>query len=1479
MTEREVCNCNWVDCAWISEQIALHAPDKHAWRGSWHSWRQRVNSPSTMCEKMLFLASSCHHVDGIEDFLQSGGKSSKNGERGIKKELKLAPHHYPTAIYEYMEIMKFKKVPTLLTATQMGIVAKLDKQKQRLLEEVNQVKKMDVLLKEKILPPGGLLKSYVDNALTKLEGKLDHFVCAPVVTREEALMEVKSWSRKRKQRVPVPVVPKLSKTARLLPGATLHTKKMAELIRAAEAATLRKVAEKAAIATAAAAIAVKRQGAEDVLLEVAKESAELKAVAEAKNIPVPVEIHSPDLVASVSSLSDKIKAKIKDMGIERATCEGKCIRYIQMLRKYHSYFNPIPILDDDFLYPCKNVHGQNKDCIKFRISRRDRKDGMICEDCAKKENLKKNQQRRMNRPELSECEKRRVESLAPPLMLRLVDAQRRLIASLKQRNARLVGRLLRQQEREEQIPALKDGDAYDLIREAFKHAEENKEEFIATIVKALMELNRDLGDFDSAQKQMQEFAEFVSREITNKSKQLAGEKKQVRYSPTTINLAMNVYLQSRKSYEDLRKRSLTALPCIRYLQKMKSSFRSMEGDNPGCYMPLLDAKLLSFPAGHLCVDEVTIKSDLVWNVKNNEITGFCNVGTSSKTLKDQLKRILANEDDDDSDYQPVMANQWRFRSVFNEHYTSEFFFNNGSLDSDEMMRQLLQVLTNYESIGVAIHGVCCDGGGANEGLFGMFRENKSINDRQIILGKDDVAMVNPYDPTRVVWFWNCQVHNLKNCRNALWRSFAPDCRRRGGSLGKGLSRRNKCLMRFLDKAPFGWQGMLDSYARQRERVTTNKAGNMHLSFQAVNLDGLTLMNVPLAKAAFSREVLAEISDHCRNELMEELAQNELDPERDEVKGYDVEGGRGTGVRFLHYASVFRQAIPTNAESKLKYKQILSDICLLEYLSVMHTIFIERFVNKEWSITLENIDSEIAAIQAAISMLVAWQEEKQQFQANLPKGAPKTSWQRHLMAWKTFRNLRVGVSGFFGYVRDILNRYGEKVFFVPALHSNQSMIESYFGKMRAHGHDYTSKVHVAASASNALSVINSRGSIVDVETGAKMRDTQYNSWRTKRLDFPAEDTPLLRPTASLQPKTTLGKMVLDRLNGMAIGGFANFLQATTLLADHAKLSIGTNQEEFFECIVQQKCEAEFDRRCQSAIEWCWLTLDESLDAPNNSPRRLYFFNLHAKLVALNKETDKELGEEHPLNNNIGWSTIHLVLSKFVLGQVALVFDSLRHKLRPTSVSEDTVDCLKTVRTDINKFCGWLLFSIRTLMMNGKWSQQFDDEDRDTLIRLLHDMSTRERDIATNKQYIEDYYPFVERIINEGGLTLWSPKYIDLGFSLLASITDQLSFDELRSKGNGYAKAVRLEVIKAVEKEMLPKFLELSSNITDDRELRKRLFFQIVDKTFHCRTSAFLKFYSSENRERGTKGEKSAGIRDTLKIQAGTNAAKRVEIITL
>jgi len=239
-----------------------------------------------------------------------------------------------------------------------------------------------------------------------------------------------------------------------------------------------------------------------------------------------------------------------------------------------------------------------------------------------------------------------------------------------------------------------------------------------------------------------------------------------------------------------------------------------------------------------------------------------------------------------------------------------------------------------------------------------------------------------------------------------------DCQRKG-EVGKDMAKCKKCLMHYHDQAPFSWQGMQDSYKRQKDKVTHEQAGNMALSYQVVHLDSLMLMNVPLAKAAFCKEVLAEILDYCCMQLTDELKKNDLDPERDKEKGYKVKGGQGSGKWFLHYAAMFRKAIPTDAQSHKKYKQVKSDICLLEYLSVMHSIFIEPLVNKDWCLTLTNIDEELAAIREAVALLGTWQEEKSLFQAALPPGANKTSWQHHLMAWKMYCNLRIGVSGFFG----------------------------------------------------------------------------------------------------------------------------------------------------------------------------------------------------------------------------------------------------------------------------------------------------------------------------------------------------------------------------------------------------------------------------------------------------------------------------------
>ncbi len=229
-----------------------------------------------------------------------------------------------------------------------------------------------------------------------------------------------------------------------------------------------------------------------------------------------------------------------------------------------------------------------------------------------------------------------------------------------------------------------------------------------------------------------------------------------------------------------------------------------------------------------------------------------------------------------------------------------------------------------------------------------------------------------------------------------------------------------------------------------------------------------------------------------------------------------------------------------------------------------------------------------------------------------------------------------------------------------------MIEAY---------DFASKVHVAASSSNAITLIKSGGSIVDVENGFKHRDIVFKSWHAKLVMKNTADVPFLPPNPSAKSKSALGTLVFNHLKtNFANKGFAKYLINNTLLVDYTKLLIGMPQEDVFKCIVEGEHETMFNMQCQSVIEWCWLTLDNSLDAPNNIPHQLYFYNLHQKLVELNKETN----ENHPMHNSVGWSILHLILSKLVLGKVKHVFQTLH----PSLTTKVTVDCLQMVKYDVN-----------------------------------------------------------------------------------------------------------------------------------------------------------------------------------------------------
>ena len=61
----------------------------------------------------------------------------------------------------------------------------------------------------------------------------------------------------------------------------------------------------------------------------------------------------------------------------------------------------------------------------------------------------------------------------------------------------------------------------------------------------------------------------------------------------------------------------------------------------------------------------------------------------------------------------VYVNQWRFRSTKSITHNADFYFNKGSLDGNELVRQFIDIVTSYEMIGIKIYGMVSDGGGGN----------------------------------------------------------------------------------------------------------------------------------------------------------------------------------------------------------------------------------------------------------------------------------------------------------------------------------------------------------------------------------------------------------------------------------------------------------------------------------------------------------------------------------------------------------------------------------------------------------------------------------------------------------------------------------------------------------------------------------------------------------------------------------------------
>ena len=107
--------------------------------------------------------------------------------------------------------------------------------------------------------------------------------------------------------------------------------------------------------------------------------------------------------------------------------------------------------------------------------------------------------------------------------------------------------------------------------------------------------------------------------------------------------------------------------------------------------------------GHIMCDEMKLRSDFYWNPKNRKCVGIVVEGDKDRiSLADEVAKLykdgkkMANKEEDPTYSISLSVNQFRFRSADNRTHTGEFFFNNGSLSGDELLKQTKQVIFGYE---------------------------------------------------------------------------------------------------------------------------------------------------------------------------------------------------------------------------------------------------------------------------------------------------------------------------------------------------------------------------------------------------------------------------------------------------------------------------------------------------------------------------------------------------------------------------------------------------------------------------------------------------------------------------------------------------------------------------------------------------------------------------------------------------------------
>lgn len=237
---------------------------------------------------------------------------------------------------------------------------------------------------------------------------------------------------------------------------------------------------------------------------------------------------------------------------------------------------------------------------------------------------------------------------------------------------------------------------------------------------------------------------------------------------------MAVYSRSPAAYEALKSFKLLQLPSKSTLQAYTGAFLHEPGSSHQCIADQV-AQFVVFKAesvkqgkrmpqgdGVVIFDEVKVACQLMWNSRNQKLSGLAMTSKDLCSLNDIYRFLQQPETPKQTSY--ILQFLWRDLTS-NYDIVGPYFTSSDSVDSQFILTCVLESVKLFQSYGLKTSLLVCDGSPANlatikathghDGAYSVLSDD-TVGDRFEVMP----YMINPFDPPNHIYWVVCPTHQV-----------------------------------------------------------------------------------------------------------------------------------------------------------------------------------------------------------------------------------------------------------------------------------------------------------------------------------------------------------------------------------------------------------------------------------------------------------------------------------------------------------------------------------------------------------------------------------------------------------------------------------------------------------------------------------------------------------------------------------------------